>query len=60
MHGTTLSTASSSFLPEKLGHDLAGRDTFGESVNVITVGGGDIIILAKASLDDTWKRKRRN
>jgi hypothetical protein len=48
MHGATLATAGSGFFTEKLGHDLAGRDTLGESVNVITVGGGDVIVLAKA------------
>jgi hypothetical protein len=59
MHRATLATASSGFLTKKFGHDLAGRDTFGESVNVITVGGGDVIILAKASFDDTWRREGR-
>ena len=55
MHGASLAAACAGLFAEKLGHDLASGDTLGQSVDVITVGGADVIVLAEAGLDDTCR-----
>mmetsp|Transcript_24277 Transcript_24277/g.43496 ORF Transcript_24277/g.43496 Transcript_24277/m.43496 type:complete len:274 (-) Transcript_24277:294-1115(-) len=54
MHGSTGTLAASSFLHEEFGHNLAGRDTTGNGMGVLTVIGVLLIPILDGIVHERW------